>query len=489
MPLINLTCRNLNKYYKYILYSSIFLFIKYISFGLNFLNILKGLFYLKGIFLSREELEKDANRYRQFYIRNIFSYSLISILSYIFYRYENKQKRASYIPSNKDNDKSNNENYNSKIELIYQEPDSIYYSNTFFLYFIFFIFLWVILDQFIDKLSSISINMDFWSFEFIFLMIFSKKILNIKIYKHQKVSMILTVFPLFLKVTIAIVLSYYFNNNTNNQNNNFRNKPINILYAMLTFAIYLPIIFLKSYINTKIKWYLDKKYISPHILLLNYGIIGIIVYSIICTISTFKECEKTIEVKENIVDYICEVKDINKSTNETTKYLANFKLYFSIYKDENEKDKDFIKKILLEILTVVLGTLSFFFYEYNCLKVIKNLSPIHLMFSIPPLYFIIKIIMLIIIIKNSDDKLNGTIITIFILSSIADIFNFIINLIYFEILELNFCGLNFDLRYKIIERGLEDLYGNNEYNDAIKENDEDSYIKQKKNMNNVIDED
>ena len=126
--------------------------------------------------------------------------------------------------------------------------------------------------------------------------------------------------------------------------------------------------------------------------------------------------------------------------------------------------------------------------------IIKNLSPIHLMFSSPPLYFIIKIMILIIAIINLNDKpnetkLNGIIMTIFILSSIANIFNFIIILIYFEILELNFCGLNFDLRYKIIERGLEDLYGNNEYNDAIIENDEDSYLKKKKNMNDVIDED
>ena len=126
--------------------------------------------------------------------------------------------------------------------------------------------------------------------------------------------MILTVFPFLLKVTTIILSSYDTNNKTksNSQNNILRKNSSKAKYAILTtFVIYLPSIFLKSYIYTKIKWYMDKKYISSHKLLIIYGLMGTLVYSIVCTISTFKECEKTTETTETIVDYFCEVQDIN----------------------------------------------------------------------------------------------------------------------------------------------------------------------------------
>ena len=70
---------------------------------------------------------------------------------------------------------------------------------------------------------------------------------------------------------------------------------------------------------------------------------------------------------------MCENKIINETSNETIKYIANFKLYFSSYKN--------IKELFLEIMTVVLCSLGFFFYKYFSLMTIKYLSPIHLMLA------------------------------------------------------------------------------------------------------------
>ena len=74
--------------------------------------------------------------------------------------------------------------------------------------------------------------------------------------------------------------------------------------------------------------------------------------------------------------------------------------------------------------------------------------------------------------------------TLIILNFIGDIFGFIIILIYLEILELNFCGLNLNLRKKIIERGLEDLYEDDENEDendnSLNEDDDEDKKKKKK---------
>ena len=79
MALFILTCRNINKYYIYILLSPIFLLINNISFGFNYYNILKEI-NIKNIFRSEEE----PKGFRQFFIRQFFCYLVTIIFSFIF---------------------------------------------------------------------------------------------------------------------------------------------------------------------------------------------------------------------------------------------------------------------------------------------------------------------------------------------------------------------------------------------------------------------
>jgi len=167
---------------------------------------------------------------------------------------------------------------------------------------------------------------------------------------------------------------------------------------------------------------------------------------------------------KNIADYFCEIQEINnitnnktiyKTINETTKYLANFKFYFTNFIN--------IGEVLFEILAVSFGAISFFFYEYFSLMIIKYLSPIHLMYTIPLFYSMKKIILTIYVSLSKDkDKIiiysNEIFKAKFILDSIGDIFCIISNLIYLEILELNFCNLNYNLKKAIIKRGLLDSF-------------------------------
>ena len=131
------------------------------------------------------------------------------------------------------------------------------------------------MDQVIEKFHSILKHLDLWMLELIFLAIFSQTILKIKIYTHQKVAMILTIFPLLLKVA-TIILSFYDEKKEKNKNNKYFRDDINleILYVEIVWlipvgvAIYSILILLKAYIYTKIKWYMDKKYISSNKLLM-----------------------------------------------------------------------------------------------------------------------------------------------------------------------------------------------------------------------------
>jgi hypothetical protein len=349
-------------------------------------------------------------------------------------------------------------------------------------------------DQAIEKVHDILKHLDLWMLELIFLSIFSYKILHIKIYAHQIVAMILTVFPLLLKL-VTIILSFFDEKRNDKEYDKYNREDIgleipyvkNALLIPIGIAIYSCPIVLKAYISTKIKWYMDKKYISSYKILILYGMMGTLFYSILCIISTFNECEKTYDPTKNVVDYFCDVRDvqpINTTLNETTKYLANYKLYFTSTTN--------IGEILFEILAVLLGASGFFFYKYFCLMIIKYLSPIHLMFAIPPFYLVAKLFMLAytyLYYRTGDaNKFNNNDIfqIKFILDSFGDIFCIISNLIYLEILELNFCNLNFNLRKSIIDRGLLDVYGDDDENDFFNEENEQNQEENKnEDINNV----
>ena len=222
--------------------------------------------------------------------------------------------------------------------------------------------------------------------------------------------------------------------------------------------IYLSLKIMRAYIKTKIKWYMDIRYISITKLLMSYGLIGTIFYIIICIITTFKECP---EGYINIYDYICETVDFNKYH----KYFANFRLYFTHIYFEYPFE---------EILTLFIGMLGFFFYKYFSLMILKNLTPIHLVFSFPLFDIMRKIILVISFLFNDNNNISYIYIIKYIIDSIADFFCLFIYLIYLEIIKLNFCNLNFNLRDNIITRSRFELYSKDLINEIESDNTNDN---------------
>ena len=113
---------------------------------------------------------------------------------------------------------------------------------------------------------------------------------------------------------IAIILSFI---NANNEENAKERKNKKLWYIsdfhaskiIFGIMIYCGLITVRSYINSKIKVYMDLKYIATKKLLIIYGFFGTIIYTIICLITTFVECTNSYIFfnKDNNENFVCKV--------------------------------------------------------------------------------------------------------------------------------------------------------------------------------------
>ena len=119
--------------------------------------------------------------------------------------------------------------------------------------------------------------------------------------------------------------------------------------------------------------------------------------------------------------------------------------------------------MLIRLIIIFLGLLTYFFYIYYYTSIIKYYTPVHVIFAFPIQYFIEKNILLIFTAIFFNDMLfNGDNLGYRFLADVSgDIGSIIGFLIYLEIIELNFCKLNYDLKKNITKRGEID------YNDSV----------------------
>ena len=243
-----------------------------------------------------------------------------------------------------------------------------------------------------------------------------------------------------------------------NQKKSLINKDEIPLIVVLG-ILYIGLIALRAFAYIKLQNFINKEGIFAEEILMIYGLLGAIFYSIIIIGTTFIKCEYFFR------DYICAVpynggEDlIYKSQN---RYLDNYQIYFDTFKGEINKSFSNIE-ILYEILVNFLGIIVYIPYKYYFIQVIGNLSPEHAIFS----YSINKIIPKIILpfftyIKEGSFSLNNSEEKIWLKFFIGLFINFfaIINfLIYLEIIVLNCCKLSDDVSKNIDNRKKEDLIG------------------------------
>ena len=292
---------------------------------------------------------------------------------------------------------------------------------------------------------------------------------KLKIYRHQKFAIIFNSLICLLFRIPYFILSLKDTENNNKELESGKSLfEISGWYIVLGLFIYIIIITIRAYSYTKIKWFIDLKYISSTKLLIYIGFIGILISSISCVIETNIKCSKQIN--------FCEVNDENKNT-----YLDNFNIYYEKVSEIKEKDE-----IIYETCVILFGMIFKFFAIYFDMLIIKNLTPVHFIFYSSIYYFIIKIIAIfynkikISYFFKGKREYDGVKLCKYILDisgNFIAIFGF---LIYLEIIELGFCKLNYNLRKYIEKRSIDDLtqsIGSDSFNEEDEQSEKNNNSK------------
>ena len=295
---------------------------------------------------------------------------------------------------------------------------------------------------------------DFWMFELLVISYINAKMFKLKIYRHQKLAIFFNSFICLLFRIPYFILSLKATEKKKELEGGKSLFEISGWYIALGLFIYVIIINIRAYLYTKIKWFIDLKYISETKLLIYIGFIGIFISSILCIIETNIKCSKIIN--------FCKVEDKGNNT-----YIDNFNIYY-----------ERVSEIIFETFVILFGMIFKFFALYFDILIIKFLTPVHIIFYSSLYYFIIKLIDLFHNkIKTSDSKGSGGMDNIKFCKYILDfsgnfiaIFGF---LIYLEIIELGFCKLNYNLKKSISKRSLDDITQSIDY-DGFNEEDEQS---------------
>ena len=191
---------------------------------------------------------------------------------------------------------------------------------------------------------------------------------------------------------------------------------------------------------SNLKILMDIYYISPTKLLMIYGLLGSLISFSICIISYNIICNDNL-----FTMHLCNI-EINEET-----YLENYYKYFEDIKN--------LETFLWESFIIIIGLIVNFFYMLNYFLIIKFLTPMHIIFMNLIYFFFLKVFSIIynqIVDNKGDAKGNKGKIFVYPLKIISYVLITFGLFVYLEIIVLNFCSINYNLRQNIIIRGIKD---------------------------------
>ena len=437
-------CGQCNRTYKFLFFLILFSLLKDLAFGSDNVAI-----FLYFKVLDFESVSNCA------IVRQTICYFFSIIVAFILYKKESK-----FIDDEKNNKSAKKLDINEidrdttlagDVELIHNEQTLVEYPDK---YLIIIIFLWILEEQLLSVFKDVFLHLDFWMIELIIVHHFMKKMLKMKVYSHQRLMLWFCIVPIMLKIA-TIILSFLDENNCYTKNDvdyqyskSKDIKKLKLIYIAIPWlsVIVLPyfvLIIYRSYVNTKLKWLMDLKFVSISKIFLFYSIIGFIHNLVICLISTFIPCGES-ESDYSILDYFCKVKNGNK------RFYDNFDVYFSNLFSDSDCYKEFI--------ALILGIAFFILYKFFNLKIIQRMTPVHIIFSFPIFYIFNKSYLLLLNYFYSDKKFCYLDVEYakekLILDYSSDIVSIIGYLIYLEIIELHFCKFDYNIRRNILYRCL-----------------------------------
>ena len=326
----------------------------------------------KELLLFRSDGQKEL--YKHSTVHEIFKYIGLFIFSCVFYKIErmcNKNEKTFQRTSSLSSIKSN-----SQIILIFNdsqnEIDSISILN-----FIVVITVYVCIEFLAYIFSKLGLMIfDYWMFELLIISYINAKMFKLKIYRHQMFAIIFNLFICLLFRLPHFIFSLIDRENNNNLEDSKSLFEISNWYIVLGLIIYVIIITIRAYLYTKIKWFMDLKYISSSKVLIYIGFIGTLVFSISCIIETNIKCSERIN--------FCEVKDKDNNT-----YIDNFYIYY-----QNISEIDDRSEIIYEACLILFGMICKFLALYYDMLILKFLTLVHIIFYGPLYYFLIKLIVI-----------------------------------------------------------------------------------------------
>ena len=440
-------CGKWNKNYKYIVLTTIFAFLTHYIFGFTFND------FMDDIKLFNQTIHKDNkdnitgncspndndfNKDNNHIIINyIFRYLGLILFSFGLYIYELLNKKKNFKINLEDNISNSS---SSSIKLIHNNSEEnaknkIIISPTFILI----IMIIMVLQEISEDIfySSNLRGLNFWMLELPLLSYFNLKYFKFKIFRHHKLVIYLNLIVCSILRIIYLILIM----NDNNVNDNDKCK-VNFVQDYKKFWGVIPlgiitsliIMIYRAFALSEIKVLMQYKYISPIKLLIIYGIIGTIITTIIGLISTFIECTA---INSSLDMKICNIE------KDKTYFFENFKIW--------AEDINIGQTIFL-----LIGIIMNCFYRLFYFLIIKNLTAIHILFSnLFSTYFLVIIGSLKMYIYNhSYFQQYKFYVNAFIF--LIHIIIFVGLLIYLEMIELDFCNLNYNLRKSIIDRSIQD---------------------------------
>ena len=432
-----ISCGKINKSLLFILFMSISMVFNQFLYGFTYIEC----FYDMNIYRSLYQAIVGSNK-EDFPRHRIFDplFSYIGIVFFSLFLPEQNLNKEKNEEENNDEisegiiDAFQYENSSNKFFALIYDKNKDYYKDYLknkkgIVIFILILILWIIEENLILIYVDIFQDLDFWFFELIFISLIFSKYFFFKIYSHQKLGMgisigVGTILKIY-NITISLV--------SGKQDEIYSKYPKVFSFIILYFLIILA----RSYVNTQIKVFMDLKFITHRLLFMSYGIAGSIICFVVGIIISFSPCSKS-------------------GVFET--FICKFKYNNNIYYDEIHNYAESPLNISVRLIIIILGMASFICHKYFYTLIIKNYTPIHVIFSFPVQFFIEKTFMVIYtaifhikLLLEGEEKINK-----FLLDISGDIASIIGFLIYLEIIELNFCKLNYNLKKNIISRGEND---------------------------------
>ena len=445
---IQFNCFNI--YFKYILLAIIFRYLNTCLLGHNHNDSFEEVNLNKFIYKSFDhQIKIDLANFRM--IEFFFKYAgifIFSIISRFFELYLTRNKIKNFFQINDPFlvsqrnifilNQTDSLSISKNKNFLYKFKNNIVNNSSVFIYIII-SFTWVVQEILNLMFYWFLRDVDFWFFEILIVTIIFSYTFLLEVYNHQKLAIVINLCSSFFKIA-NIVLRFFCS-----EPGIYTKYP---WWIPLGFLGYLILIAISAFINCTIKSFIDLRYTTISQLLMFYSLVGIFVSGITCVINTYVPCSET-KNSNFVYEKMCKVEYNNNL------YFDNFNYYFSSFADEDSFGK------LIRSLTIIFDSLTFFFKEYFCLLAIKYMGPIHITFA-KPIFFILKKIILITnnlirdksFFKSTEDYKPER----FFLDVAGDIVCLIGFLIYLEIIELKFFGLNYNLRKYIMQRGIDNDY-------------------------------